>query len=81
MIAGPALNQLTTSEQSLSINRPVPGCEFGIIAGKYDKKVPPEFTKLPNMSDFLTVARTHTFIMNAKEVQVAVLNFLETGKF
>jgi len=52
-----------------------------IIPGKDDGKVAVESTKLPEMTDFVTVHRTHTFMMNAKEVHRYILNFLQTSRF
>lgn len=81
LLLGPALKQLQTDKTSLPNILPLPQYEFGIIAGKYDKKVPLESAKLPYMQDFLLVPNTHSFIMNSKKVIKAVQNFLENGKF
>jgi len=80
-ILGPALKQLKTDKKSLPNLMPTPQYDVGIIAGKYDKKAPVEYTKLKNMKDFLIVPKAHTYIMNADNVITAIKNFLKKGKF
>lgn len=80
-ILGPALKQLRTGKKSLPNKIVPPGYPVGIIAGKYDEKVPVESAKLTNMQDFLLVSSTHTYIMDSDRVIKAVQQFLEEGKF
>lgn len=72
-----------------------PPCPFGIVAGRLENKlaqnplvdgvgdfvVSVDETKLDGCSDFLEVPQIHSFLMNDKQVQQAVLQFLDTGKF
>jgi len=69
---------------------PVPDVEFGIIAG--DKGLPllkgPDdgvvalrSTILGGMTDWVSVHRTHTLVMTAKETPRLALNFLREGRF
>lgn len=80
-ISGQALKQLKTDKKSLPNSIPCPKYEVGIIAGKYDQKVPEDYTKLKNMKDFLLVPKVHTYIMEADEVIRAIIKFLKKGKF
>lgn len=80
-ILGPALKQLSTTKESLPKTLPSPEYEVGIIAGKYDKKVSIESTKLINTQDFLLVPSMHTYIMNSDRVIEAVQKFIKKGKF
>ncbi|MCX6733792.1 MAG: alpha/beta fold hydrolase [Candidatus Peregrinibacteria bacterium] len=80
-ILGPALKQLSTKKNSLPNKIIPPKYPVGIIAGKYDEKVPMESAKLTNMQDFLLVSSTHTYIMDSGRVIKAVQRFLEEGKF
>lgn len=80
-IAGPALKQLKTGTRSLPNRILPPKYEVGIIAGKYDMKVPANYAKLKNVKDFLLVPSAHTFIMRARKVTAGILKFLETGRF
>ncbi len=94
-INGPAGAQLGTAVDSL-VNRLGPvDFELGVIAGTRalnplyaalipganDGKVAVERTRVEGMSDFLEVARSHTFLMRAPEVQRQVLAFLRDGRF
>lgn len=92
---GPVGSDLGTAPDNLPQRVAVPHFEFGVIAGTVainplgwllipgdsDGTVSVENTKLPGMSDFLTVPHSHTFIMNAPAVAEATLHFLETGRF
>ena len=81
IILGPALKQLRTAKNSLPNKIVFPEYPVGIIAGKYDGKVPAKSAKLKNMQDFLLVPSTHTYIMDSNRVIKAVKRFLEEGKF
>ncbi|MBP9732402.1 MAG: alpha/beta fold hydrolase [Candidatus Magasanikbacteria bacterium] len=80
-IMGPALEELSTDNESLVNTLPVPHYEVGVIAGEYDEKVSVERTQLDNVQDFFIVPAEHTWIMNAPEVLGAVALFLSEGKF
>ena len=80
-ILGPALEQLKTDIQSLPRRIPHLQYEAGIIAGKYDQKVPAKYAQLDSMTDFLLVPSTHTFIMYTNQVTRAIVKFLKAGKF
>ena len=61
---------------------PIPeNVDIGVIAGKYDRKVTPEESHLKTEKDHITVNSAHSFIMNNRNVKIAVKNFLETGHF
>ncbi len=73
----------------------VPRCPFGIVAGRLtdttitnplvdgegDFVVSVEETKLAGAADFMEVPRLHSFLMDDKKVQSAVVHFLETNSF
>jgi len=92
---GPAGQQLGTGINSVPLQlAPIPG-EIGIIAGtssldpwfsplipgEDDGKVSVESAKLAEMTDFLVVNNSHTFIMRDDSVIAQVLRFLREGKF
>lgn len=94
-LLGPTGAELGTDEKSLPHRLPQPTYELGVIAGTWsmnpfagfvldgahDGLVTVESTKLAGMTDFLTVNRSHTFIMRADEVAAAVIHFLRHGRF
>lgn len=94
-LLGPTGAELGTDEKSLPHRLPLPTYELGVIAGTWsmnpfagfvldgahDGLVTVESTKLAGMTDFLTVNRSHTFIMRADEVAAAVVHFLRHGRF
>ena len=57
------------------------GLEIGIIAAKLDGKVPVESTHLDTETDHIVVPGFHTWIMNRKDVQRLVVQFLREGQF
>lgn len=92
---GPSGQQLGTGVNSLPLRlAPIPG-EIGIITGtrsldpwfspmipgEDDGKVSVEHAKLAEMTDFLVVDSSHTFIMRDDIVIAQVLAFLREGKF
>lgn len=94
-IEGPAGQELGTGPESVP-NRLKPiDVQVGIIAGDRslnpvfsaiipgpdDGKVAVERTKLEEMSDFLVISSTHTFIMRNPNVLRQVVHFLEHGRF
>lgn len=70
---------------------PVPSVPFGIIAGTEsytalfsepsDGVVLVESTKLNGMADWVTVPRSHTYIMNGEDTFHHVVHFLKNGQF
>ena len=95
MIAGRALMQLGTDEDSVPAQLGPVDFELGIIAGTGsmnpwmsamlpdpdDGKVSVARTRLPGMSDFLIVDDDHHFILKDEIVIRNTLNFLGTGAF
>ena len=53
----------------------------GLLEGPNDGVVLVENTKLEGMADWVTVDRSHTYIMNGEETFDYTLKFLRTGKF
>ncbi|OGH93788.1 MAG: hypothetical protein A2538_02820 [Candidatus Magasanikbacteria bacterium RIFOXYD2_FULL_41_14] len=81
LIFGPVLKQLKTAETSLSNTLPEPDYEYGIIAGKYDHKVPLQLALLKNTKKFIITPHAHTFITYANDVINATKKFLKDGNF
>jgi pimeloyl-ACP methyl ester carboxylesterase len=93
-LLGPTWAELGTDEKSLPRRLPPPSYELGVIAGtwsmnpfagwvldgQHDGLVSVESTKLAGMTDFLTVERSHPFILRADEVAAAVVHFLYHGR-
>ena len=92
-ILGPAIEELTTDKPDISM---LPGqYKIGIIAGNYslnpvsktifaepnDGKVAVSSTKLQQMSDFIVLPATHTFIMQNPLAQKQISYFLSHGCF
>ena len=78
---GPALQELKTDKTSTVNKLPLPDYNVGVIAGKYDHKVPPTSAKLSDNSNFIIVPSAHTFIMNSRTVKKQILYFLKQGSF
>lgn len=92
---GPTVVQLGTGEDSLPNRLPPPWYELGVIAGvddinpiggffvpaPSDGTVSVASTRLAGMSDFVTVRKSHTFIMRSVNVADYIIRFLRTGHF
>jgi len=92
---GPTVVQLGTGEDSLPNRLPPPWYELGVIAGvddinpigsffvpaPSDGTVSVASTRLAGMSDFVTVRKSHTFIMRSADVADYIIRFLRTGHF
>ena len=76
------ITELRNTKDSPINEVPVPhNVDIGIIAGRFDRKVTPEESHLDTEKDHITVNSAHSFIMNNKNVKIAVKNFLQTGSF
>lgn len=94
-ILGPTVIELGTGEDSLPNRLPAPWYQLGIIAGiddinpignifvpePSDGTVSVASTRLDGMRDFVTVRKSHTFIMRSADVADYVIRFLRTGRF
>ena len=95
LINGPAGRQLSTAANSVPNSLGPVQFPLGVIAGTvnynpvlagllpkpHDGKVSVASTKVAGMADFITVERTHSFIMGAPEVIAQTLAFLANGAF
>ncbi|MCP5146432.1 MAG: alpha/beta hydrolase, partial [Gammaproteobacteria bacterium] len=95
LMNGPAGMQLGTEPDSVPSTLGPADFELGVIAGTStmnlllslllpdpnDGKVSVASARLEGMKDFVTVSRTHTFIMNAPEVIAMTRQFLASGQF
>jgi hypothetical protein len=75
------LAELSSDKSSYVHHVPVPKIKMGIIAGRYDAKVPPSSATLNGKADLVVINSTHTFIMSNFESEKLILNFLENGTF
>ncbi|ARB94147.1 lipase family alpha/beta hydrolase [Legionella longbeachae] len=75
------LAELSSDQTSYVHHVPVPNIKIGIIAGRYDAKVPPEYARLEGQNDPVIVNSNHTFIMNNTQTRELIMNFLENGSF
>ncbi len=75
------LNELSSEQNSYVHKVPVPKIKIGIIAGRYDAKVPPASARLEGQEEPVVVNSTHTFIMNNAQTKIFIKRFLENGSF
>ncbi len=94
-VLGPTAVELGTVPTSFAQRLPPPDYEVGVIAGttsyrlgadsvlggENDGTVSVASTRLDGMTDFATVAESHTFIMRSDEVAGLVATFLRDGRF
>ena len=95
MVMGPAGQQLGTDSASIIPKLQRLHCKVGVIAGdkswepyfswifpeKNDGKVTVSETRLQEMSDFVVLHHTHTFMMNNRDTQEHILHFIRYGRF
>ena len=75
------LTELSSEQNSYVHKVPIPKVKIGIIAGRYDAKVPPDSAHLEGQADPVVVNSTHTFIMNNAQTKLYIKHFLEKGSF
>jgi triacylglycerol lipase len=94
-IFGPAGQQLSADNKEFFESLPIPGCEFGIVAGGRgtdngynpllegddDGTVRVEETKLAGAADFTVVKTTHMLLLFDPETVEQTIAFLKTGRF
>lgn len=87
--------ELGSDWDEFAVHLATPPCPFGIVAGRLPENLPMnplvgaagdfvvgvEETKLEGAADFLEVPRLHSFLMDDANVQEAVIEFLNTGRF
>jgi hypothetical protein len=71
------LTELSSDPKSYVHHVPVPKVKIGIIAGRYDAKVPPDAAVLTGVSAPIIVNSNHTFIMNNAKTKELIIQFLE----
>lgn len=95
MLYGPAGQQLTSDEDGLIADLPVPEIQFGVIAGgrgglrgfnpllsgDNDSTVTVRSARLSGADDFLLVPVIHSFLMTDRRCVQAVESYLEHGRF
>ena len=76
------LAELSNADDSYIHQVPIPtGLDIGIIIGRFDHEVKPEYTILPGVTHYLTIKAEHSFIMYMPAAKKAVVSFLENGYF
>lgn len=75
------LAELSSEPNSYVHHVPIPKVKIGIIAGRYDAKVPPAATRLNGQAEPVIVNSTHMFIMSNKQTKQLISRFLEKGTF
>ena len=75
------LAELSLEKGSYVHHVPVPHIKMGIIAGRFDAKVPPSAAWLQGQTEPIVINSTHTFIMNHAKTKKLILTFLEKGTF
>jgi predicted alpha/beta hydrolase family esterase len=73
------LAELSSESTSYVHTVPVHRVNIGIIAGRYDAKVPPAAARIEGQLEPVIVNSTHTFIMNNSETKKLIVQFLEKG--
>lgn len=73
------MSELSSDKTAKVHNIPIPPVKIGIIAGRFDAKVPPASARIEGQAEPIVVNSTHTFIMNNAQTKEMVLHFLEKG--
>ena len=95
IVNGPAGGQLGTGPEAVWRRLPAVNFELGVIAGRgeeggylgrhvaapNDGKVSVASTRVDGMKDHITLAATHTFMMNNPKVISQTMHFIEQGQF
>ncbi|PJE07719.1 alpha/beta fold hydrolase [Legionella sp.] len=75
------LAELSSDEKAYVHQVPIPNIKMGIIAGRFDAKVPPSSARLPGQTELVVINTNHALIMNNSKSRQLILTFLENGKF
>ncbi len=75
------LGELSSEQTAYVHHVPIPKIKMGIIAGRFDAKVPPSSAILKSQIAMVEVNSTHTFIMNNSETKKFIISFLRNGTF
>jgi pimeloyl-ACP methyl ester carboxylesterase len=75
------LAELSSDDNSYVHRVPIPKVKIGIIAGRYDAKVPPESARLKGQAVPVVINTNHMFIMSNATTKILVKRFLEKGTF
>lgn len=75
------LPELSAEKKAYVHSVPVPSIKMGIIAGRYDAKVPPASAVLKGQREMALVDSTHTFIMVNPQSMRLIHRFLQRGSF
>ncbi|WP_045094623.1 esterase/lipase family protein [Legionella fallonii] len=75
------LAELSSDQAAYVHHVPIPNIKIGIIAGRFDAKVPPSSARLDGYPEPVVVNATHTFIMNHARTKELIKRFLESGSF
>lgn len=75
------LSELSSEPNAYVHHVPVPKIKMGIIAGRFDAKVPPSAARLEGQPEPVIVNSTHTFIMNHSKTRKLIMSFLRKGTF
>lgn len=75
------LAELSSDQESYVHKVPVPHIKMGIIAGRWDAKVPPSSAYLQGQSNLVVVNSNHTFIISNSNTKKFITRFLEKGSF
>lgn len=75
------LSELSSDPMAYVHQVPVPKIKMGIIAGRFDAKVPPSAARLEGQPEPVIVNSTHTFIMNNSTTRKLIMSFLRKGTF
>ncbi|BCA96830.1 lipase [Legionella antarctica] len=75
------LAELSSEKKSYVHRVPVPNIKMGIIAGRFDAKVPPSAARIQGQTAPIVINSTHTFIMNHAKTRKLIMTFLKKGSF